>query len=92
MLVIMHLCFPLVQVLGHFRKLTDGVFFSGFQHAPEIFNPLGHSLRHLTPLLGSLGTLVKGGSEALTDLPHTATKLISLEEQDEDEFVLEVSL
>jgi len=44
------------------------------------------------PLFGSLGTLVKGGSEALADLPHTAAQLVSLEEQDEDELVLDVSL
>ncbi len=87
-----YLHLPGVQLLGDIIELCDGVLLGGLQHAMQVTDALFHSHRHLLPLGCRLRALVKGGAEGLTDLPHAAAKLITLEEQDEDYLELTLAL
>jgi len=75
-------------VEGNLAELGLGMLLRGLQHGLQLHDALLHCSGHFLSLCRCLWTLVKGGSEALADFPHTAAQLVSLEEQDEDGLAL----
>ncbi len=87
-----HLCFPHVHVSSDLTELSHRMSLGGTQYALQVSNSVRHGPSHLLSLGSCFWALIKGGSESFTNLSHTGTELVSLEEQDEDNLVLIIAL